>query len=245
MRLVARAFASALALGAATAAQSATLELRPGETLLEIETEGRSVTRAGQARLLVAVTGTGSTPIEARRDAEEDLARVRAAARGTGVADADMSPMTDATLIGFVGNVAEDFDVPALAIPGVPAESRAQRALEIVVRDPAAAERVRRAVEDTGAASVGAPRYEADDPDAARQRARADAFSRARADAEALAAVAGMRVSRVIRISERVDREGAALAMMRALSRQPSAAVRGTQVDTLVNLSVDFALIAR
>lgn len=217
--LAAVAFASvpveAPALAGETAVEPA---LAAGEVLVEIDATGRSVAPAHRARLVVTVSGRAATAQDERRDVEAKVARATAAARAAGVAAADINPHPGLTRIGFIGNGApEDYEMPAPIVQSESAiERRALRMLDIVVRNPAAAERVRDALEETG--SVVVLGYEGADGDAARRTARADAFRRAVADAEALATAAGMRVARVLRISERTGPEAFTATMLRRMS---------------------------
>lgn len=238
--------AAALVAPGAAAQSKIDLALAPGEVLLEVEAEGRSVVPARQAWLLVSLTGSGATAADARRSVEEQVARVRAAARAAGIAPIDIVPMRSGSRVGFISEPPADADAPFNVVSDeTPSERRAQRAFEILVRDPSAAERIRQAVEESAPVNVSDPVYEAGDADAARRAARDDAFRRARADAEALAEAAGMRVVRVIRISERSGADALGTALIRAYAIGQLSRASESDVETIARLSVDFALARR
>jgi len=248
--LAAAALAAVPALAATEAAMAqphSDRQLAPGEVLLEIEARGTSVDPARHARLMAVLTGTGVTPAEARSALEAEVARAVAAARAAGVAADDVRPTTGLTRFGFIGNEVASALAgmdPNLESESQPRQRRSTAGLDILVRDPAAADRVAAALEGRSAARVSSPLFEVADEDSARRAARADAFRRARADAEALAAASNMRVARVLRISERRGTEAAGLEMMQAMrgERRPP---RPAEVETIVTLSADFALVPR
>lgn len=217
--------------------------LAPGEVLVEIDAVGTATAPAQRARLFVSLSGRGSTAQEARRNVEAEVARVTAAAHGAGVAAEDIRPVRGVTRMGFIGNaIPEEYEMPT---PGQALESerRATRILDLLVRNPSTAERVRDAIEEHGA--VSGPEYEAADPDRARRAARADALRRAVADAESLASAANMRVARVLRISERMEAAALSTTMMRRMMGEAPPRAPAMQVEAQVHLSVDFAFAPR
>jgi uncharacterized protein len=217
------------------------LTLAPGEVLLEIEARGTSIVPAHQARLMVALTGRGATAAGARRSVQAEVERVTAAARRTGVAAGDIRFVEDDPSLGFL-----DTDVgaePLLGSGSVPEERQARRMLTVLVRNPATASQVRDALEDAG--QVAGPFYDAADEDIARRAARADALRRARADADALAAASGLRVARIVRISGGAESDPLRSALIRRMSGEQPSRAESTEVETEVQLTVDFALLPR
>ncbi|MBX3561819.1 MAG: SIMPL domain-containing protein [Sphingomonas sp.] len=254
MRLVGAALVAAAAFGAATGSLRAqpvsAAPLAPGEVLLEMSVTGTSRVRAESARILVTVNARGASPVEARTAVEAMVQQVVGIAESAGVAAADIRPARRSGPVGFVGNEAFPDDETQLAMIAAQAQQGrnfASRVLEVVIRAPERADRVRAALEEAGVGMVSAPIYRADDEGAARRAARADALAKARADAEAYAASIGMRVARIVRISERMGAEGVGWTVFATMMRQAAGneAVEGSEVETQVHLAVDFALAAR
>jgi uncharacterized protein YggE len=101
-------------------------------------------------------------------------------------------------------------------------------------------------MEDAGFDTISGPFYRLDEVhlEEARRAAHAEAYRRARAEADSLAAAAGMRVSRLVRIDERMGPEAAVWTVYAAMF-PGSAALEEMQVETQVRISVDFALAPR
>jgi uncharacterized protein YggE len=98
---------------------------------------------------------------------------------------------------------------------------------------------------------VESPTYSLSDDRPARRAARAEALEQANADAEAYAAGLGLRVARVVRVTERIGLESLSLLSdaserVRLAMRSPVAAGasegREPEIRTSVVVGVDFAL---
>ena len=220
--------------------------LAPGEVLLEVGATGTSVRPADRARLVVTGSGRAATAAEARAAADAEIRAATQAARAAGIAADDIRPLRPAQPLGLHANSAvEDMALPAEVAAGmVPTVHHAGRTLEIIVRRPADAERVRAAIEQAGVAAVPAPLYEVADEEAALNAAREDALRRARAKAEGFAAAANMRVARLIRISDRAGPESIGWSVVAAMMGVRDGAA-GTDVETQVQVEVDFVLAPR
>jgi len=150
------------------------------------------------------------------------------------------------TRMGFIGNEADSVTLPSDMIgPGMSDQHVSNRILEVLIRNPAEAARIRDAMESAGVRSISQPFYEVADGDAAHAAARADGLRRARANAEAYAAAANMRVVRMLRISDRTTAESLQWTMIMAMSGGRRPAGSGTDVETQEHVSVDFALAPR
>jgi uncharacterized protein YggE len=149
--------------------------------------------------------------------------------------------------MGFVGNeMTGDYELPAGTAEQLNhLVNMSSRSLEIVVRDLAAAERVRGALRQVGAGQVIGPLYELSDDAEARDAARRAALGRARADAEAYAAAMGMRVARIVRVGARPANDSASAIMIAAMTRAQRAGLDEAAVETEVRLAVDVALAPR
>lgn len=219
--------------------------LASGEVLLEIDAVGKVRVPADRITLSVLYEGQGSSLGEARRAAEQTKLRLIEAAKAVGVLPEDIKPDPPTTRIGFVGNEAID---PSESGWTVYAPKNAPKSfgdqLEVLLRDVAQLEKVRRALEGAGATNVRGPNFVLVDDTRARRLAKADALRRAREEAEAYANASNMRVARVIRISERATsdtvRMSAIQDFMQLLGASPSGQDSAVEVRAVVG--VDFAL---
>lgn len=140
----------------------------------------------------------------------------------------------------------------AASMDGSIAAQHAGGTITLRLRDIDRVAAIRAALEAAGADNVALPIYSLTERSAARREAQARALAAARVDAESYAAHAGMRLARVVRISERVggDLYGIALnneALFRGLqgSVSPGQPQTEPEIVTLVMLGVDYALAPR
>ena len=240
--------ASALAGGNSLHAQTAVAPaaLAPGEVLLETDAIGTVVRPASHAKLSITLIARGPSPREARAALETSVQQAIDAAGAAGVAAADIRPARSSGPVGFPGNEIADYALTAeMAGQTEPQIHVSSRVMEVIVRDPARAERIRAALEAAGVRSVSQPYYEVADEDAARAAARAEALRRARANADTFAAAGNMRVVRMIRISDRETLDAMQMAMFARMMGRVPAAGSGTDVEIQEHVSVDFALAPR
>jgi uncharacterized protein len=252
--------------GASATAQApvSTQPLAPGEVLLELNASGTVTTRADMAVMTVRAMGQGATNADARRAVAAEVARLTAIARGAGVAAADINvtetmitpsyEMPDISPPPFDGAEANSIAIEAAnsmafedAMPPRPRQASAQALIAIRGRDMAALAPMLRAMEEGLAIVDSRPAYSLLDADGPRREARNRALARARADAESYAAALGMRVARVVRVTERLGFDFVSMMMNeRAMRRQLEASDnQGPDIDTSVTIGVDFALAPR
>jgi uncharacterized protein YggE len=278
MRLVIIALSLALAgsapLVAAASAQSpvSMQPLAAGEVLLEINALGTVSSRADYATLTVTITAGGETEAGARTATETKIREARAALRALGVADAAivvrpittslnpppdtfeggdmaMTMATENTAMAVENAAMDENSMMAMdEVPPSPAAS-GQAQMEIVIRNVERVAAVQQALSGHGIyAFGGVPVYALNDAAAPRRQARAQAIQKARADAEAYAASLGMRVVRIVRVTERIGLDGLSLFVSEAnaLARlfSPSLLL-GPDIPTMVAVGVDFALAPR
>lgn len=233
--------------GAAAAQRAlvATPPMAAGEVLLEVDAVGTSVAAADRARIQLSFTSRAATPQASRAAVEALVRQATDAARAAGVAPADiLPPRASGPALGFVGNEApEAYELAAQAAQIGERVHVATRRLDILVRDPARAEHVRDALERGGVENVSGPIYELSDDRAARREARVGAIADARSRAEDFAAAAGLRVGRIVRISERLPSDFGGWAVLAAMvERSPQSRSGTMSVETQAHVSVDFAL---
>lgn len=217
--------------------------LGAGEVLLEVDGDGSVRTRADLVTLLVPVTSTAATAAAARSANAQLAARLSAAARSAGVAEADIQLVDPAGALGFIGN--EFAGAMMAAEAAAQPKQSVRRSLEIRIRTPSNFPRVRDALEEAGANAVVEPTYALSDSRVARQGAKAQAVSNARADADSYARSLNMRVGRILRVSDRAGFNPYDPSTLQDMFRKASGMGNGSsdEVVTTARVSVDFALV--
>lgn len=259
MRLVITGLALALAIpalgGDAIAQAVSTAPLAANEVLLEINATGSVTTRADLVTLQASVNASGSTPEEARRNAEAQIRRITQAARAAGIATGDIE-------VGEINTVANnDMAMMNAAMPddammdanmaapiedmSMPSSAMATAAVTLKLRNVARLDALSNALQQ---AEIYAPSqvYSLANPAGPRGDARSRALAQARADAEAYAAALGLRVARVVRVTERGGMDFFSMMMNEgAMRRQMNGQQDGPDIETMMTLGVDFALAPR
>lgn len=249
MRLVGLGLALALAAApAATQPPGATQPLAAGEVLLELGAIGTATAPADLATLDIAFGGTGATEAAARANVDARFGRIVAAARRAGVPAAaitrrDAPPL----LIAAVAQMPQPQPPGEQAMRAEPYQTYGYASVRIT--DMARVESIRAALAAVeNEYGNAAPTYSLTDSRAARQTARTQALAAVRADAEAYAGALGMRVARIVRVSERTG-----VGMLPYLLGDPTiprrlfgpAENQNPNVTVLVVVGVDFALAPR
>jgi hypothetical protein len=217
--------------------------------LLETSTVGTVRTPADFAVVTAVVSSSAATEGEARAANDTKIQRLEAAAAAAGVAAQDVSVNRSPTVVEMSGlqlfgaSQAMSMDVD-MRRPEEGAQATAEALVEARVRNIAQVATLERSWRDAGALAVARPSYQLTDPEAARRRARTDAIAAARENAQAYAATLGMRVVRVVRVTERVglDMMGAFVSDRGMVRRLQSGAPSGPEVETQAIVGVDFAL---
>jgi uncharacterized protein len=180
--------------------------------------------------------------LAAARAANRILAdKVVAAARAGGVEAGDIRIIAPRNRIGFVGNEAYEMTV---ALGGEARPRVYSSTVEIRLRNPARFAELQRGLEAAGATDVPDPMYSLTDDTSARRAAKAQAIASAREEADAYARTLGMRVSRVVRVSERASSYVYDAETMQEMFRAVtgSASANDSEVETVVRIAVDYAL---
>ncbi len=265
MRLVIAALAFGLAASATAAvpglglavAQSpvSTQPLGAGEILLEVNAVGTAMTRADLALVTVSIESSGATEVEARRAVDVATGRIVAAARAAGVAADDIIAQPGATTANAaVAMAMRDLERAAGeassaggsgSLPDNGATARGS--IDIRVHDLSRLASLRQALEAAGAQNVSAPVYSLADSRSARAEARGLAIATARADAEAYAAALGMRVLRIVRVTDRLGLDFLSMMNESNQMRRMMSGMAGhdPNITTIVPVGIDFALAPR
>jgi hypothetical protein len=123
----------------------------------------------------------------------------------------------------------------------------ARNEVELRLRDLARAGQVVSDLFSAGANQVRGPEFSHSDPRPARDRARRNAVTSAQAEATAYADALGMRVSRVLRVSQRGPFEGEdqGSSIVVTGSRIAATPIEPGEISTRVRVWVDYALLPR
>lgn len=193
--------ASLAALPATAYAQAALPALSSGATLLTLSAEGRIARTPDLAVFSAGVVSQGKTASEALAANAADMNRVIAALKRAGIADRDiqtsnlsLNPVYQPQRSLPDGTI----DPPQPRIVGYQANN------QVNVRQRKLSEfgKVIDTLVSAGANQVNGPSFEVDQPDPALDEARTAAMTKARARAELYARAAGLRVGRILSISE-------------------------------------------
>jgi uncharacterized protein YggE len=193
----------ALALPAAAQAQVAAPvpALAPASTVLSINAEGRSFREPDLAVFSAGVTSQGKTASAALAANSADMNRVIAALKAARIADRDIQTSN----LGL-----NPIFAPREVRPDGRVENGEPRIVgyqvnnQVTVRQRKLAEfgRVLDTLVSAGANQINGPSFELEDSDAAMDEARSAAMAKARQRAELYAKAAGLKVKRIVSISE-------------------------------------------
>jgi uncharacterized protein YggE len=208
-------------------------------TVLDVSAEGRTTRVPDLATIRAGVVSQGATAAAALSDNAQRMARVLAAVKRAGIADRDIQTAT----VQLQPQYRYGDNVPPV-ITGY----QATNTLSVRFRDVAKSGSVLDALVAQGANQIDGPNLSIDKPDAALDEARTDAIQRARARAELYAKAAGLRVARIVSITENgADAGGPQPPVMLRASAMRSDAMEKTSIapgerDVTVNVSVRFLL---
>lgn len=233
----------ALALSIPGAAMASTDQpaIAVGSTLLSISAEGKSTRTPDLAVFNAGVTTQGQTASEALGANSAAMNRVMAALRKAGIAERDiqtsqisLNPVYSQPVMGPNGAVSQEPRIIGY---------QATNTVSVRSRDIGGFGKVLDALVATGANQINGPMFQLSEPEAAMDEARASAMKIARARADLYARAAGLRVVRIVSISEgggfSPPQPVYAKAMMADSAPTPIAA---GEVEAQVNLTVQFEL---
>ncbi|HQS97257.1 MAG: hypothetical protein B7X90_10085 [Novosphingobium sp. 17-62-19] len=242
-------FAAALAALTPLAAQAQVMSSGPvvgaGNTLLNIAAEGKSTRTPDLAVFNAGVTTQGKTAGEALTENAQRMTSVIAALRKGGIAERDIqtSNLSVNPVYGQPKRLAdgsiEERDPVIVGYQATNQVSVRQRKLDQYGK-----------VIDTlvaaGANQVNGPSFQIDSPDAAMDEARLEAMKTARARADLYARAAGLRVVRVLSISENAGwsppQPQAMFARAEMASAPKSSPVAAGELEMTVTVNVSYEL---
>jgi uncharacterized protein len=218
--------------------------IQTGNALLTVSADGRSDRTPDLALFNAGVTTQGKTAAEALAANSTAMTRVMAAVKRAGVADRDIQ----------TSNLSVN---PIYAEPRrLPDGSMEQRTREIVGYQVSNSVSVRQrklgdygkvidALVTAGANEVSGPNFMLDQPDSALDEARTKAMAKARARADLYARAAGLRVLRIVSISESGGYSPPRPVMYRmdaAEAAAPPPPIAAGEVSLEANVTVQFEL---
>ena len=236
--------AAALPSTAALAQSAPPVTIAPGNTLLTVSADGRSVRTPDLAVFTAGVTSQAKTAGAALAANAADMNRVVAALKKAGIADRDIQ----------TSNLSlNPVYAPPVQRPDGQYEQQEQRIIgynatnTVTVRQRKLSEfgRVIDTLVEAGANQVNGPSFQMDEPDAATDEARLEAMKKARARAELYAKAAGLRVVRILSISESggyTPGPPVVFARMAADSASAPSPVAAGEIQLNANVTVMFEL---
>ena len=233
--------ALALALPGVAMAHSDQPTVAATSTLLTITAEGKSTRTPDMAVFTAGVVSEGKTASEALAANAAAMTKVIATLKKAGIADKDiqtsqinLNPVYGQPVIGPNGQVVQEPRIVGY---------QASNSVTIRSRDIKGFGKVLDALVASGSNQINGPAFQMSDPRAAMDEARGDAMKQARARADLYAKAAGLRVVRIVSISEgggySPPQPVYAMAKMADASSSPIAA---GEVEAQVSLTVQFEL---
>lgn len=180
-------------LPAMASAQNVTLAPAIAGTRLDIAATGESKRVPDIAAISAGVVTQSPDASAALRDNAARMSRVIAALKRAGVAERDIA--TSQISLNPQYRYGEN-------VPPTITSYQAQNTVTVRFRDVRRSGAILDALVSEGANSINGPNLMLDQPQAAEDEARRDAIAKARARAELYAAAAGLRVKRIVSISE-------------------------------------------
>lgn len=207
-------------------------------TILDVTAIGKTTRTPDVATIRAGVVTQAPTAAAALADNAGRVNRVLAALKSAGVADRDVQTAT----ISLQPQYRYGENVPPV-ITGY----QASNAVSVRFRDVARSGTILDALVRVGANQIDGPNLSIDKPDAALDEARADAVAKARARAEVYARAAGLRVDRIVSISEGEGYQPPVtpppiVAMARMEMKSADTAIAPGEQDVTVATTVRFLL---
>lgn len=263
-------FKLGLLAGALAAVQSAPVaaqqisppvEVAPGNTVLSVSAEGRTNRDPDLAVFNAGVTTQGSTASEALSANSTAMERVIAALRRAGVAERDIQtsnlsiqpvyadPNRDAIMASRVSGQPYVPPPPEQQVPRI-IGYQASNSVSVRQRDLAKFGTVIDTLAAAGANQIHGPMFQLDNADPALDEARLDAVRAARSRGELYANAAGLRIVRILSISEGGGYYGPpAVQFARAVSVSapppPPTPVQPGELQLTANVTMLFELAPR
>ena len=173
----------------------------PGNAVLTVAAEGRSTRKPDLAIFTAGVTSSGATAGAALSANAADMTRAIAALKRAGIADKDIQTSNLSLNPVYADMSRQPVSPLEQQVPNIIGY---QVSNQVTVRQRNLAEfgRVIDTLVSSGANQVNGPSFQMDEPDGALDEARVEAMKKARARANLYAKAAGLKVLRILSISE-------------------------------------------
>jgi uncharacterized protein YggE len=223
-------------------AQTLTPAIEAGHTLLTLSAEGRTSRKPDLAIFTAGVSSSGKTAGEAMSANSADMAKVIAALRKSGIAERDIQTSNLNLNPVYADMSRQSADPLQQQVPRI-IGYQASNMVTVKQRDLAQFGKVIDTLVNAGANQVNGPSFQIDQQDGALDEARLAAIRKARERANLYAGAVGMKVARIISISE----SGGYLAPMpmyrvAAQSADAAAPIAPGEVSLEMNVTVQFEL---
>ena len=234
--------ALALSLPGAAMAHSDQPAIAATSTLLTITAEGKSVRTPDLAVFTAGVVSEGKTAGEALTANAAAMTRVIATLKKAGIADKDiqtsqinLNPVYGQPVIGPSGQMVQEPRIVGY---------QASNTVTIRSRDIKGFGKVLDALVASGSNQINGPAFQMSDPRAAMDEARGDAMKQARARAELYAKASGLRVVRIVSISEGggYSPPQPVYAMAKSADASSATPIAAGEVEAQVSVTVQFEL---
>ena len=234
--------ALALSLSGTTAmAQAVQAPIAATSALLTVNAEGKTARVPDLAVFNAGVTSQGKTAGEALSANAADMTRVIAALKQAGIADKDIQT-SQISLNPLYGQPVVQPNGMVIQEPRI-IGYQATNSVMIRSRDIKNFGKVLDALVASGANQVNGPSFQLADPSAANDEARVSAIKTARARAELYARAAGLRVARIVSISESGGYAPPQPMYARAMKAEAdSTPISAGEVEAAVSVTVQFEL---
>lgn len=236
---------AAFGLGASSLpAQVVPITLAPGEVLLQVQAEGEAWSKPDEMTVSAGVVTTGRTARDALSANSALANRLVEAVRANGVLPADVqtSELSVAPQFDERDSDRADREDRKPRITGYIARNR----LQLRLRDLAKAPLIVDSLFGAGANEVRGPAFSIKDPRAPHAQARRAAVASALEEASAYAEAMNMRISRVLRVSQRGDFDmQAGNTIVVTGSRMLATPVEPGEIRTSVQVWIDYAMLPK
>ena len=227
--------------GAAASAQAVQAPIAATSALLTLTAKGKTARTPDLAVFNAGVTSQGKTAGEALSANSADMNRVIATLKKAGIADKDiqtsqisLNPIYGQPVVGPNGQVSQEPRIVGY---------QATNTVMIRSRDIKNFGKVLDALVSAGANQVSGPSFQLSDPSMANDEARVSAVKAARARAELYARAAGLRVVRIVSISESGGYSPPQPMYARAMKvESDSTPISAGEVEAAVSVAMQFEL---
>jgi hypothetical protein len=219
-------------------AQEVPLALRPGEVLLQVDAQGEARNRPDVMSISAGVVTNGPSAAAAMAANRLEADRMLKAVTAAGVVPSDVQTSDLSVEPVFQEN--ESGRVNRSEILGYVAKNT----VDLRLRDLTRAPEIIDALFASGANNVRGPTFSLSDSKPAERQARQNAVAAAREEADTYAVALGMKVARVIRVSERGDFEyEGGQSIVVTGSRIPRTRIEPGELKTRIHVWIDYALL--